>query len=194
MRISREIGIDMGHRVPDHRSKCKNLHGHRYRVIATVQGSLHEEGEQTGMVVDYGFLKQIMMETVDAWFDHGMALWVQDPLLLHELGSPVGYVREKTAKFGWCIIPADAGWRWGKLVVMHDVPTAENLAKLWYKMMAPGVNQMLHDSDDRLYSVTVWETPNCSATYRPNVTGPAINAHEVEQDTEEWGKDTASRV
>lgn len=167
MRITREIGIDMGHRVPDHRSKCHNLHGHRYRIIATVQGSLHPEGEQTGMVLDYGFIKRVMMETVDQYFDHGVALWSDDATLGHELGSAWRPVQEKAKKFGWCSVPEL--WRWGKLVVTADVPTAENLAKLWYKMMAPGINQMLVDSDDRLYSVTVWETPNCSATYRPPV-------------------------
>jgi 6-pyruvoyltetrahydropterin/6-carboxytetrahydropterin synthase len=165
MRISREIGIDMGHRVPDHRSKCKNLHGHRYRVIATVQGSLHEEGEQTGMVVDYGFLKQIMMETVDAWFDHGTALWIKDPLVAHEVGPLYRALEEKVTQYG---LAAHAkGWKWGKLVVMADVPTAENLAKLWYSIMSPGVNRMLHDSEGSLHSVTVWETPNCCAIYKP---------------------------
>lgn len=167
MRISREIGIDMGHRVPDHRSKCHNLHGHRYRVIATVQGSLHPEGEQTGMIVDYGFIKRVMMETVDIFFDHATALWVRDPLLGHEIG-PQWHAIEERVRLTGSVTLAD-GWKWGKLVVTADVPTAENLAKLWYKMMAPGINQMLVDSDDRLYSVTVWETPNCSATYRPPV-------------------------
>ena len=36
--LTRRIGIDMGHRVPDHGSKCRNPHGHRYEILATCEG------------------------------------------------------------------------------------------------------------------------------------------------------------
>ena len=38
--ITREIGLDAAHRVPDHASKCFHIHGHRYTVFATVEGHL----------------------------------------------------------------------------------------------------------------------------------------------------------
>src|SRR4051812_45172843 len=78
--IAREIGIDMGHRVTFHGSKCRNLHGHRYTIQATCRGPLFVEGEQQGMVLDFGFLKEIMMKEIDEPCDHGMALWVDDPI------------------------------------------------------------------------------------------------------------------
>ncbi len=60
--MSREIGIDAGHRVPTHGSKCKNLHGHRYTIQAICKaGFLQSEGEQKAMVIDFGFLKEEML-------------------------------------------------------------------------------------------------------------------------------------
>lgn len=160
--ITREIGIDMGHRVTNHESKCKNLHGHRYRIIATLQGSLIEEGSQEGMVLDFGFIKKVMMEEIDARFDHGTALWVKDPLLLHELGPRRHKLEEEVQMNGY----ASTTWKWGKLVITYDVPTAENLAALWAAILRVPCETYLHDTESRLYSVTVWETPNCSATHR----------------------------
>jgi 6-pyruvoyltetrahydropterin/6-carboxytetrahydropterin synthase len=153
----------MGHRVTNHGSKCKNLHGHRYRITATLQGGLIQSGEQEGMVLDYGFVKKIMMDEIDSQFDHGMALWAKDPLLIHELGPVYDMVHEHVAIDGYCFTE----WKWGKLVVTRDVPTAENLARLWYGILLEPITKMCEGSDGRLYSVMVWETPNCSATYRP---------------------------
>ena len=79
---TRIIGIDMGHRVMTHGSKCKSLHGHRYQIEATVEAdALQTEGVQTGMVMDFGFLKDLMMDTIDRLCDHGMIMSFDDPLL-----------------------------------------------------------------------------------------------------------------
>ena len=32
MLITKEIEIDAAHRVPNHKSKCRTFHGHRYRI------------------------------------------------------------------------------------------------------------------------------------------------------------------
>lgn len=163
-RITCEIGIDMAHRVPQHDSKCRNLHGHRYRIIATVEGDLHNEGSQDGMVLDFGFLKKLMLDTIDAQFDHGTVMWMNDPLLAHELGPSNFSVLALVAQYGsYCMID---GWKWGKLVVMRNVPTAENLAKLWFHLLQPNCDKYLATLEGGLHSVTVWETPNFSATYK----------------------------
>lgn len=168
-RITRSIEIDMGHRVTNHDGKCKSLHGHRYKIDVAIQGDLHEKGSQEGMVLDYGVIKRVLMEKIDALFDHGTALWSRDPLVAHELGPIYEGLAAKAAKFGY--VGSPIGWKWGKLVLTYDVPTAENLAKLWFNIIQEEIERYLHDFDSRLYSVTVWETPNCSATYRPNVAG-----------------------
>lgn len=181
--ITREIGIDMGHRVTHHGSKCRNLHGHRYTIQATCKGPLFQDGEQEGMVLDFGFLKDIMMQEIDAPCDHGMTLWIDDPwtpILLdldivgltqaRQIMKDQGYVpaiidhspRSKVSSASSEIKP-----KWnvgGKYYLVPFVPTAENLARHWFQRLQPRV---LHRSDGlaTLYNVKVWETPNCTATY-----------------------------
>ena len=103
-RITREIGIDAGHRVPDHGSKCRNIHGHRYRVLATCEGPLARVGEQTGMVLDFGFLKEEMMTQIDAPCDHGMIMAASDTLTrgMFSVG-PTAIIAQDIAETGWCL-------------------------------------------------------------------------------------------
>ena len=37
-RIRRYVETDTGHRVPNHKSKCRHMHGHRYRFEAEIEG------------------------------------------------------------------------------------------------------------------------------------------------------------
>ena len=38
--ITRRLEFDAGHRIPDHRSQCRNLHGHRYVLEITLCGDV----------------------------------------------------------------------------------------------------------------------------------------------------------
>jgi 6-pyruvoyl tetrahydropterin synthase/QueD family protein len=79
--IDRKIEIDAAHRVHLHGSKCGRLHGHRYSIHAVCSGPLAEGGEEDGMVMDFGFLKEEMMSVIDDCCDHGLILSEKDPLL-----------------------------------------------------------------------------------------------------------------
>ncbi len=162
MKITREIGIDMGHRVTNHGGKCKNLHGHRYRVEATLSApTVMDAGESEGMVMDFGFIKQLMMDVIDGFCDHGMCLWVKDPELIHALGPMAeSYVKEVNEK-GYL----GCSWAWGKLYIVDFVPTAENLAAHWAYRLIHGVDSAIGSNGGRMHSVKVWETPNCSAVH-----------------------------
>jgi len=140
MLITKEIEIDMGHRVTNHKSKCSSLHGHRYRIevgvddkVITTEGSSDE-----GMVIDFGDLKEVMMEVLDAPFDHGMVLWLKDPLVSYILAD------EKT-----------------KCHLVGFIPTAENLARYWFYLLKP----RLEERDVKIKHIKVWETPSSTATY-----------------------------
>lgn len=142
--ISRRLEIDAAHRVPDHKSKCFNVHGHRYVIEAICgAGLLHTAGEQRGMVLDFGFLKDVMVRHIHDPYDHGMIVWAEDPLL---------------EQFQACC---------GKLRRINLTPTAENLARIWYYAMEHEVRQL---SDDLafLVRVDVHETPNCVASFTPH--------------------------
>lgn len=156
-RITRKIEIDMGHRVTNHGSKCRNVHGHRYVIEAEVEGVVQEAaGEAQGMVIDFGALKSVMMEVIDSRYDHGLALWVEDPIVPVLMGVDVAYVR-RPAVSSVMMSPFA-----GRVILLNVVPTAENLAEIWF-----GELEGRLPADLRLTAVTVYETPNCWATYRP---------------------------
>lgn len=171
---TRRIAIDAGHRIMTHGSKCRHLHGHRYEIEATCQtvaGRLHEHGEQTDMVLDFGFLKDEMMTYIDAPCDHGFIAALQDDGLL-AMFTPEGRftaawietVRAAVAADGFCATTdcrLDA-----KLYVVPFQPTAECLARHWFEHLAPRVT-LRSDGLAALIEVRVAETPNCTATYRP---------------------------
>ena len=72
--ISKEIEFDAGHRVPLHESKCKNPHGHRYRLKVEIEGKLITEGPESGMVRDFSIVKQLMMERIHDVYDHSFII------------------------------------------------------------------------------------------------------------------------
>lgn len=164
--ISREIGIDMGHRVAEHGSKCRNFHGHRYRIIATCEGPLASAGEQSGMVIDFGFLKQEMMHIIDRNFDHAFCLDINDATSMSTFCVEVDQAMADDLEcngFASRVIEVDGGSLLN-FVVIDRTPTAENLAWLWASLLAPRVLKRT-DGRANLKRVTVFETPNCSATY-----------------------------
>lgn len=154
--MSRRIEIDMGHRVPDHASKCRNLHGHRYVIEAIVMGELASEGEQTGMVLDFGFMKEIMMRRIDRRYDHALCLWKEDPLVV-ALGE-----FDEDGYYMPSVLNEMLGFD-HKVVLTDVVPTAENLAHIWMKSMEQDVIDESYGRA-RLVALKVWETPNGTAT------------------------------
>lgn len=148
---SRNIEIDMAHRVMLHGSKCRNLHGHRYVVILTVRGELKTEGSETGMVKDFSFLKQVLMEVIDAKYDHACCLQ-EDDVLLKKLRELYDLPEMKSQQ--------------NKLIGIPYTPTAENLCYLWheeikqrFKELEPEIGKI------KIAMLEVHETPNCRACY-----------------------------
>ena len=138
--ITKHVELDAGHRVPDHTSKCRSPHGHRYKVEAAVVGPVLEAGPETGMVLDYGHLKALLVEHVHDPWDHAFLVHAGDNLMRAAL------------------VP-----EW-KVAVLDLVPTAENLALLAAEALAPAVARW--HPGLRLVRLTVWETPTCSASWR----------------------------
>ena len=170
--ITRRIGIDAGHRIATHGSKCRHLHGHRYTIEATCRSrALRASGAQTDMVLDFGFLKDEMLKHIDAPCDHGLVLSVDDTDLL-SLFLPDGQsfsvwhsaLRAEVAERGFA---ATAATRFAqKLYLIGPQPTAECLARHWFEVLAPVVRAR-SDSHAELLQVRVEETPNCWATFGP---------------------------
>lgn len=171
-RVSRRIEIDAGHRIMTHGSKCRNLHGHRYVVEAECEAKrLHADGEQTDMVVDFGFLKEEMMRLIDAACDHGFIAAAADAELLALFAPAERDATEWGAEIGARVARDGAALTTDtrmmtKLYVVPFQPTAECLAKHWFERMAAPVATR-SDGCARLVALRVWETPNCMAEYAP---------------------------
>ena len=168
--VSRQIAIDAGHRVMTHGSKCRHLHGHRYVIEAVcVADHLQNRGEQSDMVVDFGFLKEEMMAEIDAPCDHGFLAQVADVELLSMFHPEkddflrwLADIQTAVARDGHCLT---TDTRLGtKLYVLADNPTAEQLSRHWYRRLAPRVAERSGELA-KLSELVVWETPNCRASY-----------------------------
>lgn len=187
----REIGIDMGHRVALHGSKCRNLHGHRYTIQAFVGGPIVEEGEETGMVQDFGFLKACMMDTIDANFDHRLCLGWNDYLIKEWFNEKaIDRMGLQLFEERWDL--ARGALEGISLVVIKDTPTAEMLAKLWFEMVD---RQVRAKTDERahLVKIKVWETPNCHVVYSPKQEIPRVIG-ETEHGDEVYASDEMKRI
>lgn len=86
MRVTKAVEFDAGHRVPLHGGQCRFVHGHRYRVAATMGGVQRADG----MVVDFAVVKEALAKVVAGW-DHAFLSQLGDPIgeALHEAGQRV---------------------------------------------------------------------------------------------------------
>ena len=73
MKIAKEFSWEMGHRLPEHFGKCKNIHGHSYKMIVELEGDV----DKSGMVLDYYDLKQIINPIVEE-LDHAFLVFNED--------------------------------------------------------------------------------------------------------------------
>ena len=80
MKIAKEFRWEMGHRLRFHDGKCKNLHGHSYKLLVEVEGDI----EGYGMVMDYYDMKKVIGPIVDE-LDHSFIVNKDDKELLEFL-------------------------------------------------------------------------------------------------------------
>jgi 6-pyruvoyltetrahydropterin/6-carboxytetrahydropterin synthase len=140
--ITRKLEFDAGHRIPDHRSQCRNLHGHRYVLEITLQGELVEtEGApDRGMVMDFADVKALAMEHLVNKWDHAFIVYARDEIVR-------GFLEQM----------ADH-----KTVVLDRIPTVENLAAEAFRILS-GVYDAHYGVNLKLKRIRLYETSNCWA-------------------------------
>ncbi|HEV7832456.1 MAG TPA: 6-carboxytetrahydropterin synthase QueD [Caballeronia sp.] len=140
--ITRKLEFDAGHRIPDHRSQCRNLHGHRYVLEITLQGELVEtEGApDRGMVMDFADVKALAMEHLVNKWDHAFIVYARDEVVRNFLEQMADH----------------------KTVVLDRIPTVENLAAEAFRILSDVYNDH-YGVDLKLKRVRLYETPNCWA-------------------------------
>lgn len=142
MRITRRLEFDAGHRIPDHASQCKHLHGHRYVIEITLTGDIirADGNPANGMVMDFGDIKRIAKaHLVDLW-DHAFLAYRGDTPIVDFLASLPGH----------------------KTVLLDAVPTAENLVVIAFRLLDAQYRDTF-GNHLRLERVRLYETPNCWA-------------------------------
>lgn len=142
MQITRRLEFDAGHRIPNHQSQCRHLHGHRYVLEITLRGKvIHDDSSPAdGMVMDFGDVKAIAKaHVVDLW-DHAFLAWEHDKAIVEFLATLPGH----------------------KTVLLNVVPTAENLADTAFRILSP-LYQNTYGNHLQLERVRLYETPNCWA-------------------------------
>lgn len=140
--ITRKLEFDAGHRIPDHKSQCRNLHGHRYTLEITLIGEvIREEGSSDqGMIMDFSDVKALAKQhLVDVW-DHAFLVYAKDEKVREFLQS----------------LPEH------KTVIIDSIPTVENLAQTAFNILKPAY-QDRYGTGLRLHKLVLHETPNCWA-------------------------------
>lgn len=133
--VVRKHEIHCGHRVYQHESKCRNLHGHSYVFHLKCSS---DNLDNLGRVIDFSVIKELLCKWLDDNWDHKMILWDQDPLFTELLKLDSSVVS----------IPYN--------------PTAENLARYLVETVGP---QLFAHLPIILSEVTLEETSKCSASY-----------------------------
>lgn len=130
----RRIEFDAAHRVLEHESKCRNLHGHRYAIEA---GFVADGLDSLGRVVDFGVIRERLGAWVDENWDHTVILFERDRLL----GKSISDITGQTIFY----LPSN--------------PTAENMAVYLLETVCPG---LFSDLKIICVNILLYETPNCS--------------------------------
>ena len=144
MKIVKIIEWDMGHRILHHRSVCRGLHGHRYKVEIGVSGDMVSKPDvsEEGMVIDFSDIKKISNQFIKEKLDHAFIVWEKDEELIRFFKQSKGH----------------------KPVIVPFTPTAENMAAYIFNELQ-GKFQDVYKTGLHLHSIKLWETPTSFAFY-----------------------------
>lgn len=71
--VTRKFSFEAAHHLPLHKGKCRRLHGHTYNMEVEVWRDMDREKRdpsETGMVMDFGDLKEVVNKLIIEKFDH----------------------------------------------------------------------------------------------------------------------------
>ncbi len=130
---TRRIEFDAAHRIINHESKCKMLHGHRYALEATFTTN---ELDNLGRVIDFGVIRQVLGTWIDDNLDHNTILSIADKKLGNNIAAETGQ----------------------KIYYIKENPTAENIANYIFTEICP---KLFADKSVKCVAIKLYETPNC---------------------------------
>lgn len=133
LRLTKQFSFEMAHALTAYDGKCRNIHGHSYKLFVTIEGlpTTDAQSSTQGMVVDFSVIKRIVTECIVDKFDHA-------------------FVVAKEAPFA--SVPN------GKTILVDFQPTTENLL-LHFASLLEGK----FPPQARLCSLKLFETDSSSA-------------------------------
>lgn len=142
--ITKRLEFDAGHRIPDHNSKCRNIHGHRYALEITLIGTPIKlpGSSNNGMLMDFSDVKSIAMSSlIDIW-DHAFLVFQDDTKVIELLSEISDH----------------------KTVVLDRIPTVENMVAIAFEILQPLYVQRF-GNNLKLTKLRLYETPTCWADF-----------------------------
>lgn len=175
MEIVKDIEIDVGHRILQHESKCRHVHGHRLRIRIHASA---EKLDTVGRIVDFGVIKEVIGGWLNNNLDHVFVANPQDPILnFLEENKLRHYVMEFPATEIACKHmlatspkPPTSNWRlFVEQMYTSETqalePTSENLARMIYEKCLLLTFDFPKLRDISINQIEVYETPSSSASF-----------------------------
>ncbi len=76
IRLTKEFSFESAHALWGYDGKCREVHGHSYRLFVTVKGEpiSDPQSPKLGMVMDFGELKAIVAQQITDRLDHSFVM------------------------------------------------------------------------------------------------------------------------
>lgn len=141
VRITKQFAFETGHALYGYDGKCKNIHGHSYKLFVTVIGKPISDvkNPKLGMVIDFGDLKKIVKREIVNVFDHASVFNKNTPHLK---------LAQELQQLGHQVIMADYQ------------PTSENMIQDFAEIIKPELPTGI-----RLFSLSLQETATSYAEW-----------------------------
>ncbi len=134
-KISKEYKWEMGHRLPNHSGACKNIHGHSYRMLIMLEGTIKDDG----MLIDFYDLDKVIKPLIKD-LDHAFMCNNEDAELLDFL--------KKTGS---------------KMYLTNYLSTVENISGNLCKIIGDNIKRMPECGNIIKLAVRVYETDDAYA-------------------------------
>lgn len=140
---TKEFNFEAGHCLDGHKGKCRNLHGHNYKVFVTMSSETLNNME---MVMDFYDLNTFAKCTFDE-FDHA---FIYNCKCEDQFEKDLYDVCVKHCR---------------KVITLACRATAENMSKYFYDILNAKLKFHFPNLDVKVSKVVVYETPTSFATY-----------------------------
>ena len=142
--------FDSSHFLKGHKGKCRNLHGHRWRIKYGLKANeLIQSGSSEGMIIDFSDIKSLIKEYFKV-YDHALIL--------------TDYKEETLTKEEKNFIQACEDMKF-RIIHVPFRSTAENMSKFFFNELERVLSEKIPSKNFNVHYVTVYETPNNAATY-----------------------------